>query len=53
MIGTQFKRRGFLPEPDPLVAFPAGSEFSALDTLGHDLPSLLQDKSFRSRGEIW
>ncbi len=48
MIGTQFTRRGFLPEPDPLVAFPAGSELSALDTLGHDLPSLLQDKSFRA-----
>lgn len=48
MIGTQFTRRGFLPEPDPVVEFPAGSEFSALDSLGRDLPSLLQDKGFRA-----
>ena len=48
MIGTQFTHRGFLPEPDPLVAFPADSEFSALDALGHDLPSRLQDKGFRT-----
>ena len=48
MIGTQFTRRGFLPEPDPVVEFPAGSKFSALDSLGRDLPSLLQDKGFRA-----
>ncbi len=53
MIGTQFTRRGFLPEPDPLVAFPTGSELSALDKLGRDLPSLLQDKSFRCWREAW
>ena len=53
MIGTQFTRRGFLPEPDPVVEFPTGSEFSALDSLGRDLPSLLHDKGFRALGEDW
>lgn len=43
-----FTRRGFLPEPDPVTRFPHGSELAALDELGHDLPSLLEDKSFRT-----
>jgi indoleamine 2,3-dioxygenase len=42
-----FTRRGFLPERDPLRSFPAGSELSVLDEIGRDLPSLLEDSSFR------
>jgi indoleamine 2,3-dioxygenase len=38
---------GFLPDQDPLLAFPAGSPYAALDGLGRDLPSLLHDKGFR------
>jgi indoleamine 2,3-dioxygenase len=48
MIQPSLTRRGFLPEEDPLVEFPAGSELTVLDRLGRDLPSLLQDKSFRA-----
>lgn len=44
---AKFTRRGFLPEPDPVTHFPAGSELAVLDELGRDLPSLLQDPSFR------
>lgn len=40
-----FTRRGFLPETDPLQKLPAGLE--SLDTLGRDLPSLLEDKDAR------
>jgi indoleamine 2,3-dioxygenase len=40
--------RGFLPENDPLIAFPVSSELAELDTLGRDLPSLLVDRSFRA-----
>jgi indoleamine 2,3-dioxygenase len=42
-----FTRRGFLPERDPLRSFPAGSELSVLDEIGRELPSLLEDPSFR------
>jgi indoleamine 2,3-dioxygenase len=49
MIEPAYLRRGFLPEDDPLIEFPAGSSFAALDRLGRDLPSLLHDKSFRSQ----
>jgi indoleamine 2,3-dioxygenase len=42
-----FTRRGFLPERDPLRSFPAGSELSVLDEIGRDLPSLMEDSSFR------
>ena len=48
MIPAPFTHRGFLPEDDPLRSFPRDSELSALDELGHDLPSLLTDKSFRA-----
>ena len=48
MISEQLKSRGFLPEQDPLVAFPPGSPFTALDSLGRDLPSLLHHKGFRA-----
>ncbi len=47
MIPAPFTRRGFLPEEDPLGEFPRDSEVAVLDDLGRDLPSLLQDKSFR------
>ncbi|MFQ5994104.1 MAG: hypothetical protein ACE5K1_03340 [Acidiferrobacterales bacterium] len=46
-MDSVFKRRGFLPESDPLGAFPTDSEFSILDELGRDLPSLLYDPGFR------
>jgi indoleamine 2,3-dioxygenase len=46
-IPAPMRKRGFLPEQDPLTAFPAGSEFSVLDTIGRDLPSLLHDRGFR------
>ena len=42
-----FTQRGFLPEHDPLTAFPPDSPLAALDELGRDLPSLLIDSSFR------
>ena len=47
VLGDGFRRRGFLPEHDPLTAFPAGSELAVLDELGRDLPSLLMDSGFR------
>jgi indoleamine 2,3-dioxygenase len=46
-VDPVFRRRGFLPEHDPLRAFPAGSELAVLDELGRDLPSLLIDPGFR------
>ena len=46
-IAPQFRKRGFLPEHDPLTHFPADSEFALLDEIGRDLPSLLQDGGFR------
>jgi indoleamine 2,3-dioxygenase len=47
ILEEHFRRRGFLPETDPLTAFPPGSDFAALDEIGRDLPSLLYDRSFR------
>lgn len=38
---------GFLPERDPLQAFPPGHDLARLDQLGRDLPSLLHDPGFR------
>jgi indoleamine 2,3-dioxygenase len=46
-IGRPFRTRGFLPETEPLTAFPADSKFAVLDELGRDLPSLLYDRGFR------
>jgi indoleamine 2,3-dioxygenase len=43
-----YARRGFLPETDPLAAFPSDSPYAALDEIGRDLPSLLYDKGFRT-----
>jgi len=40
-------RRGFLPEPDPLVSFPEGSPLSALDAIGETLPVALEADGFR------
>lgn len=40
--------RGFLPTEDPLTAFPSDSPLAMLDRLGRDLPSLLEDRGFRS-----
>jgi indoleamine 2,3-dioxygenase len=45
---TCFLRRGFLPDEDPLSTFGESSELSPLDTVGRDLPSLLQDRGFRA-----
>jgi indoleamine 2,3-dioxygenase len=47
-MDTRFARRGFLPEPDPLVRFGDASEFAPLDELGRDLPSLLLEPGFRA-----
>ncbi len=47
-ISTSMRYRGFLPESDPLIAFPSHSEFAELDEIGRDLPSLLQDPGFRA-----
>ena len=47
LFSGSLRRHGFLPETDPLTAFPAGSEMAMLDDLGRDLPSLLQDRGFR------
>jgi indoleamine 2,3-dioxygenase len=44
-MNATFTRRGFLPDVDPLQKLPA--EFERLDTLGRDLPSLLEDKDAR------
>jgi indoleamine 2,3-dioxygenase len=46
-IGAGLRKRGFLPDPDPLTAFPPDSELSVLDEIGRDLPSLLHDRGFR------
>lgn len=43
-----YASRGFLPEYDPLAAFPEGSAYAVLDEIGHDLPSLLHDEGFRA-----
>ncbi len=46
-MDAAFTRHGFLPHPDPLRNFPAGSDLTRLDDLGRDLPSLLEDASAR------
>jgi len=47
-MDATFTHRGFLPAADPATRFPHGSEFAMLDELGHNLPSMLQDTSFRA-----
>lgn len=46
-MDSSLTRYGFLPHPDPLKAFPPGSPLAALDELGRDLPSILEDKNAR------
>jgi indoleamine 2,3-dioxygenase len=48
-MDKSFTKHGFLPQDDPLRAFPRDSPLAPLDEIGHDLPSLLQDSSFRER----
>lgn len=43
-----YAQRGFLPEDDPLAAFPPGSRYAIIDEIGRDLPSQLYDKGFRA-----
>ncbi|HYE36033.1 hypothetical protein [Methylocaldum sp.] len=45
---SHYAERGFLPEHDPLTAFPQDSPYAVLDEIGRDLPSLLQDQGFRN-----
>ena len=47
-MDPEFAERGFLPEQDPLRAFPSGSPMSILDEIGRDLPSLVEDEGFRA-----
>lgn len=42
-----FMERGFLPERDPLCAFPPGSPLTVLDEIGGTLPDRLLDAGFR------
>lgn len=48
LLKPSYAKRGFLPEDDPLTAFPEGSRYAALDEIGRGLPSLLYDKGFRA-----
>ena len=48
LLKPHYAERGFLPEHDPLAAFPHDSRYAVLDEIGHDLPSLLHDKDFRA-----
>jgi indoleamine 2,3-dioxygenase len=48
MFEDLLSRRGFLPAEDPKRTFAMGSELAQLDEIGRDLPSLLQEPSFRS-----
>jgi indoleamine 2,3-dioxygenase len=48
-MDRSFTERGFLPQRDPLQAFPHECPLADLDELGHDLPSLLHDSNFRQR----
>lgn len=50
---TRLIQRGFLPTGDPARRFPASSELGLLDELGRDLPSLLEDSTFRERARNW
>jgi indoleamine 2,3-dioxygenase len=48
MMDRIFTERGFLPAHDPARSFRPESELAVLDQIGRDLPSLLEDSSFRS-----
>ena len=47
LLKPRYATRGFLPQADPLGAFPADSRYAVLDEMGRDLPSLLYDRGFR------
>ncbi len=44
-----FRQRGFLPEADPLPAFPLDSPYAVLDDWGAQLPAWLEQADFRRR----
>jgi indoleamine 2,3-dioxygenase len=48
-MDRSLKAHGFLPDRDPLRAFPQDSPLAVLDEIGRDLPSLLHDAGFRDR----
>ena len=48
MIDLRSRAAGSFPSEDPWSSSRADSELTALDRLGRDLPSLLQDKAFRA-----
>jgi len=47
-MDAAYTTRGFLPARDPVTAFASGSRLSALDEIGRDSPSLLEDANFRA-----
>jgi indoleamine 2,3-dioxygenase len=48
LLKPDYAKWGFLPENDPLIAFPTNSRYAVLDELGRDLPSLLYNEDFRA-----
>src|SRR5262245_7411351 len=48
VISASYSCRGFLPASDPAFAFPDHSELAKLDSIGRELPNLLEDPSFRT-----
>src|SRR5262245_32791479 len=48
VISASYAYRGFLPASDPAFAFPNHSELAMLDSIGCELPSLLEDPGFRT-----
>lgn len=46
-MNQDLRARGFLPVPDPLARFPAGSPYSMLDEVGAELPERLLNPGFR------
>ena len=48
-IPAGYRSRGFLPEQDPLCAFPADSPYALLDEVGVNLPGMLEHHGFRER----
>lgn len=48
-IPAGYRSRGFLPEQDPLCAFPADSPYALLDEVGVSLPGMLEHHGFRER----
>ncbi|MEA3276679.1 MAG: hypothetical protein U9Q81_15570 [Pseudomonadota bacterium] len=48
LLSRNYRKRGFLPEYDPPVAFDPDSGLSMLDEVGRNLPSLLQKDDFRA-----